>query len=123
MHRQRVEEDIASLIRKSNRYFLVMSSINEDIANRGMGAGNLYALEDWREKQAKKVNAIKAQLRSIQRETLINKQNYNEILTKYIVAQGTANQQQNIPTSLNEEQKISSALDKLLLIPMLDLWP
>jgi len=51
MQRHKLEAHIADLIKISSHHLLKTSRINEGIANKRMGAGNLYKLESWRKTQ------------------------------------------------------------------------
>ena len=116
--KQKAEAELAELTRKSNQYFWEISSINEAIAKKHMGAGNLYVLEKWRENQAERIVEIKEKLKSLQKDIQLSKQNYKKVLAQNIAAKDMASTQENIRALNSEEQETSRALDTFLLIKM-----
>ena len=116
--KQKAEAELAELTRKSNQYFLEISSINEDIAKKHMGAGNLYVLEKWRASQAERIVEIKEKLKSLQKDIQASKQNYKKVLAQNIAAKDMASTQENIEALQSEEQATSRALDTFLLSKM-----
>jgi len=115
MQKRNAEAELANLTRQSNQYFLQISQINEDIAKKQLGEGNLYVLEKWQDNQASKIMAIKKKLKSLQAEISISKQNYKKILAQNLAVKDMASAQRDIQILRSEEQETSRALDTFLL--------
>lgn len=116
--KQRAEAELAELTRISNQYFWEISSINEAIAKKHMGTGNLYVLEKWRDNQVERIAEIKEKLKSLQKDIQFSKQSYKKVLAQNIAAKDMANAQENIQALQSEEQESSRALDTFLLSKM-----
>jgi len=118
IQRHKLEAHIADLIKISSHHLLETSRINEGIANKRMGAENLYKLESWRKTQTMKINAINKKINLVHREIQISKQTYKTILAQNLAATNLSRRHQSLHNLQDEAQETCLALDTCLLNSM-----
>lgn len=115
MQRQQAEANLAGLTRQRDKYALQISGIRENIANKTLGAGNLFMLEKWRQNQAVQIGLIGKKVSALEQDIYTSKQNYKTVIAKNLAAQEAAKTQRRKQMLAAEEQETSTNLDTYLL--------